>query len=93
QVYSIALCGDLVLTGSSSHRIHVWQSLSHALLEKGYIQTNPSEVRAMMAQAWRLSEKNCIDSFIAHFNKIDDMIIHQQSGNLITCSSNGTIVL
>ncbi|KAL2923442.1 Protein JINGUBANG [Bienertia sinuspersici] len=50
QVYCIAVCGDLVLTGSSSRKIRVWHSSSHGLLEKGYIQSSSSDVRAMLAQ-------------------------------------------
>ena len=180
DVYSIAVLGDLVLTGSKSRRIHAWQSLDcHT---KGYIRTNSGEIRTMITQgnmlftshkdhkirvwniksfhtnpnfrpkkvttlpnitnfktfifrpmshqqhksisnpinplhkdiiscmayyhiegilytgsfdktikAWRLVERKCIDSFIGHSNKINDMVINQQNGYLFTCSSDGTV--
>lgn len=48
DIYSIAVSEDLVLTGSSSRRVHAWQSLDcHA---RGYLQASSGEVRAMVAQ-------------------------------------------
>uniref|UniRef100_A0A803N7F6 Uncharacterized protein n=1 Tax=Chenopodium quinoa TaxID=63459 RepID=A0A803N7F6_CHEQI len=102
DIYSIAVSNDLVLTGSSSHRIHAWKPLDcHA---KGYIHASSGEVRAMVAhgilytgsfdrtvKAWRINEKKCVDSFIAHGGNINDMVVNQQNGYLITCSSDGTV--
>ncbi|XP_021726178.1 protein JINGUBANG-like [Chenopodium quinoa] len=183
DIYSIAVSNDLVLTGSSSHRIHAWKPLDcHA---KGYIHASSGEVRAMVAhgevlftshkdhkirvwnmkdcsgnsssssfrprklttlpndshfkkiisrpiapqikgtskpiiipqhrdtiscmayyhvegilytgsfdrtvKAWRVNEKKCVDSFIAHGGNINDMVVNQQNGYLITCSSDGTV--
>ncbi|XP_021745483.1 protein JINGUBANG-like [Chenopodium quinoa] len=46
-INSIAVSGNLVLTGSSTTRIHAWQSLDcHA---KGYIKTTSGDVRAMVS--------------------------------------------
>ncbi|XP_021853512.2 protein JINGUBANG-like [Spinacia oleracea] len=48
DVYSIAVSGDLVLTGSSSRRVHAWYSLDcHS---KGCLQASSGDVRAMAAQ-------------------------------------------
>ncbi|KMT18029.1 hypothetical protein BVRB_2g032230 [Beta vulgaris subsp. vulgaris] len=177
DIYSIAVSGDLVLTGSSSRRVHAWQSLDcHA---KGYIHASSGDVRAMVAhahmlftshkdhkirvwdmrngkgnfrprkvttlpnashfksfmsrpitpqykvtsktitpqhkdiiscmayylvegilytgsfdrtvKAWRLNEKKCVDSFIAHGSNVNDMVVNQQNGYLFTCSSDGTV--
>ncbi|XP_010668327.2 protein JINGUBANG isoform X1 [Beta vulgaris subsp. vulgaris] len=177
DIYSVAVSGDLVLTGSSSRRVYAWQSLDcHA---KGYIQARCGEVRAMLAyddmlftshkdhklriwnlrffngnfrarkvitlpssshfknficrsvspphrltskpvnpqhkdiiscmayyhvegilytgsfdrtiKTWKLTEKKCVDSFIAHGDHINDMVVNQQNGSLFTCSSDGTV--
>ncbi|CAO2822274.1 unnamed protein product [Amaranthus hypochondriacus] len=51
DLYSIAVLRDLVLTGSKSRRIHVWQSLDcHT---KGYIRTSSGEIRTMITQGNR----------------------------------------
>lgn len=45
-IHSISVAGNLVLTGSSSRRLHACQSTDcHA---KGYIQTNSGEIRTMI---------------------------------------------
>ncbi|CAO2825973.1 unnamed protein product [Amaranthus hypochondriacus] len=179
EIYSItSVSGDLVLTGSTSRRVHAWQSLDcHA---KGYIQASHGDVRAMLAyedilftshkdhkirvwgiktnysqnfrakklftlpnsshfknficrtitpqnkvtskpinsqhkdiiscmayyhvegllytgsydktiKAWKLYDKKCIDSFVAHGDHINDMVVNQQNGYLFTCSSDGTV--
>ncbi|XP_021744668.1 protein JINGUBANG-like [Chenopodium quinoa] len=48
DLYSIAVSGDIVMTGSTSRRVHAWQSGDcHAI---GYLQASSGEVRAMVAQ-------------------------------------------
>ncbi|XP_074287002.1 protein JINGUBANG-like [Silene latifolia] len=41
-------------------------------------------------KSWRLSDGKCVDSFVAHANNINDMVI-DRDGFIITCSSDGTI--
>ncbi|CAO2816813.1 unnamed protein product [Amaranthus hypochondriacus] len=48
NIYSIAVSGDLVFTGSNSRRVHAWQSLSSDCHAKGYINANSGDVRVMV---------------------------------------------
>ncbi|KAK9742123.1 hypothetical protein RND81_03G149700 [Saponaria officinalis] len=41
-------------------------------------------------KAWRLSDRKCIDSFVAHADNINDMVINRD-GYLFTCSSDGSV--
>ncbi|XP_074265777.1 protein JINGUBANG-like [Silene latifolia] len=41
-------------------------------------------------KAWRLSDSKCIDSFAAHADNINAMVINEE-GYLFTCSSDGTV--
>ncbi|XP_074287000.1 protein JINGUBANG-like [Silene latifolia] len=41
-------------------------------------------------KAWRLSDRRCTDSFLAHGDNINDMVVNRD-GNLFTCSSDGLV--
>lgn len=42
-------------------------------------------------KVWKVNEKKCVDSFMAHGGNINDMVVNQQNGYLFTCSSDGTV--
>ena len=44
-------------------------------------------------KAWKLYDKKCIDSFVAHGDHINDMVVNQQNGYLFTCSSDGSMMI
>lgn len=42
-------------------------------------------------KVWKLSEMKCIESFIAHQENINDLIINPQNCYIFTCSSDRTV--
>ncbi|CAI9093522.1 OLC1v1029034C1 [Oldenlandia corymbosa var. corymbosa] len=42
-------------------------------------------------KAWRVSDGRCVDSFIAHDDNINAIVINQEDGCVFTCSSDGTV--
>ncbi|KAK3002378.1 hypothetical protein RJ639_021040 [Escallonia herrerae] len=44
-------------------------------------------------KAWKVSERLCVDSFVAHEGQVNAMMINQQDGCVFTCSSDGTVKL
>lgn len=42
-------------------------------------------------KAWRVSDKKCIDSFIAHEDHVNGVLVNQDDGCLFTCSSDGSV--
>ncbi|XP_010249611.1 PREDICTED: myosin heavy chain kinase B-like [Nelumbo nucifera] len=42
-------------------------------------------------KAWRVSDKRCIDSFVAHEDNVNAIVINQEDGCVFTCSSDGSI--
>ena len=47
--------------------------------------------RDRTVKAWRVSEKQCVDSFVAHEDKVNAMVLNQEDGCLFTCSSDGSV--
>ncbi|XP_057969325.1 protein JINGUBANG-like [Malania oleifera] len=41
-------------------------------------------------KAWKVLENRCIDSFMAHEGRVNDIVINQLDGCVFTCSSDGT---
>ncbi|XP_010254029.1 PREDICTED: myosin heavy chain kinase B-like [Nelumbo nucifera] len=44
-----------------------------------------------MVKAWRVSDRRCIDSFQAHEDNVNAIVINQEDGCVFTCSSDGSI--
>lgn len=42
-------------------------------------------------QAWRVAEKQCVDSFVAHEDNVNAIVVNQEDGSLFTCSSDGAV--
>ncbi|GLT62926.1 hypothetical protein SLA2020_355280 [Shorea laevis] len=42
-------------------------------------------------KAWNVSEKHCVDSFIAHDGHVNAIVINDQDGCVFTCSSDGSV--
>lgn len=42
-------------------------------------------------KVWRISEKRCVDSFIAHEGNVNAIVINQEDGCVFTCSSDGSV--
>ncbi|GMP34927.1 hypothetical protein CsSME_00007592 [Camellia sinensis var. sinensis] len=42
-------------------------------------------------KAWKVSKKECIDSFVAHEGLVNAIEINQEDGCVFTCSSDGTV--
>lgn len=42
-------------------------------------------------KAWRVSDRRCIDSFMAHEDNINAIVVNQEDGCVFTCSSDGSI--
>ncbi|KAI3463318.1 hypothetical protein Pfo_019981 [Paulownia fortunei] len=42
-------------------------------------------------KVWKISEKRCIDSFVAHEGHVNAIVINQEDGCVFTCSSDGTV--
>ncbi|XP_041019296.1 protein JINGUBANG-like [Juglans microcarpa x Juglans regia] len=41
-------------------------------------------------KAWRVSDKKCVDSFVAHEDNINAILVNQDDGCVFTCSSDGS---
>ncbi|XP_059644972.1 protein JINGUBANG-like [Cornus florida] len=44
-------------------------------------------------KAWKVSERRCIDSFVAHEGHVNAIVVNQEDGCVFTCSSDGTVKL
>lgn len=44
-------------------------------------------------KVWRLTEKACVDSFIAHEGQVSAMLVNQEDGCLFTSSTDGSVKL
>ncbi|XP_075480406.1 protein JINGUBANG-like [Primulina tabacum] len=42
-------------------------------------------------KVWQITERRCIDSFIAHDGPVNAIVINQEDGCVFTCSSDGTV--
>ncbi|PON46900.1 Guanine nucleotide-binding protein, beta subunit [Parasponia andersonii] len=42
-------------------------------------------------KAWKINEKRCVDSFVAHEGHINAIVINQEDGCVFTCSSDGSV--
>lgn len=42
-------------------------------------------------KAWRVSDKQCVDSFVAHEDNVNAIVVNQEDGCLFTCSSDGSV--
>lgn len=42
-------------------------------------------------KAWRVSDKKCVDSFVAHEDHVNAILVNQDDGCVFTCSSDGSV--
>ncbi|XP_059643922.1 protein JINGUBANG-like [Cornus florida] len=42
-------------------------------------------------KAWRLSDNRCVDSFLAHEDNVNGLVVNQDDGCVFTCSSDGSV--
>ncbi|KAJ4958518.1 hypothetical protein NE237_025629 [Protea cynaroides] len=42
-------------------------------------------------KAWRVSDKKCVDSFVAHEDNVNGIVVNQEDGCVFTCSSDGSV--
>lgn len=42
-------------------------------------------------KAWRISDKKCVDSFVAHADNVNAILVNQDDGCVFTCSSDGSV--
>jgi hypothetical protein len=42
-------------------------------------------------KAWNVSERQCVDSFVAHDGHVNAIVINEQDGCVFTCSSDGSV--
>jgi WD40 repeat protein len=42
-------------------------------------------------KAWRISDRKCVDSFLAHEDHVNSILVNQDDGCVFTCSSDGTV--
>ncbi|KAJ7942397.1 myosin heavy chain kinase B-like [Quillaja saponaria] len=42
-------------------------------------------------KVWKVSEKSCIDSFVAHDGHVNVIVVNQEDGCVFTCSSDGSV--
>ncbi|XP_010250341.1 PREDICTED: WD repeat-containing protein 5B-like [Nelumbo nucifera] len=42
-------------------------------------------------KAWRMSDRKCVDSFMAHEDHINGIVVNQEDGCVFTCSSDGSV--
>ncbi|OMO61914.1 hypothetical protein CCACVL1_23154 [Corchorus capsularis] len=42
-------------------------------------------------KAWRLLDKKCVDSFLAHESNVNGIVVNQDDGCVFTCSSDGSV--
>ncbi|XP_038711867.1 protein JINGUBANG-like [Tripterygium wilfordii] len=45
----------------------------------------------MTVKAWRVSDNKCVDSFVAHEDHINALVVNQDDGCVFTCSSDGSV--
>ncbi|WJX41995.1 hypothetical protein P8452_29278 [Trifolium repens] len=41
-------------------------------------------------KAWRISDRKCVDSFLAHEDHVNSILVNQDDGCVFTCSSDGS---
>ncbi|XP_031371561.1 protein JINGUBANG-like [Punica granatum] len=44
-------------------------------------------------KVWRVSTSQCVDSFVAHDDRVNSIVVNQHDGCVFTCSSDGSIKL
>ncbi|KAF5453119.1 hypothetical protein F2P56_028054 [Juglans regia] len=42
-------------------------------------------------KAWNVSEKHCVDSFVAHEGHVNAIVVNEHDGCVFTCSSDGSV--
>ncbi|KAK1550007.1 hypothetical protein Q3G72_012243 [Acer saccharum] len=42
-------------------------------------------------KAWRVLDKKCVDSFLAHESNVNAIVVNQDDGCVFTCSSDGSV--
>ncbi|CAB4272558.1 unnamed protein product [Prunus armeniaca] len=42
-------------------------------------------------KAWKINERCCVDSFVAHEGQVNGIVINQEDGCVFTCSSDGSV--
>ncbi|XP_043703930.1 protein JINGUBANG-like [Telopea speciosissima] len=42
-------------------------------------------------KTWRVSDKRCVDSFVAHEDNVNAIVVNQEDGCVFTCSSDGSV--
>ncbi|GLT48212.1 hypothetical protein SLA2020_218510 [Shorea laevis] len=42
-------------------------------------------------KAWRILDKKCVDSFVAHESSVNAIVVNQDDGCVFTCSSDGSV--
>ncbi|KAI9107130.1 hypothetical protein K1719_022658 [Acacia pycnantha] len=42
-------------------------------------------------KAWRVSDRKCVDSFVAHEDNVNSLMVNQDDGCLFSCSSDGSV--
>ncbi|GAU14221.1 hypothetical protein TSUD_307810 [Trifolium subterraneum] len=42
-------------------------------------------------KAWRISDRKCVDSFLAHEDHVNSILVNQDDGCVFTCSSDGSV--
>ncbi|KAA8541769.1 hypothetical protein F0562_022921 [Nyssa sinensis] len=47
--------------------------------------------RDKTVKAWKVSDRKCVDSFVAHEGHVNSIVINQEDGCVFTCSSDGTV--
>ncbi|RWR82875.1 myosin heavy chain kinase B-like protein [Cinnamomum micranthum f. kanehirae] len=47
--------------------------------------------RDKTVKVWRLTNKKCVDSFIAHEDRVNAILVNQGDGCVFTCSSDGLV--
>ncbi|KAJ8638133.1 hypothetical protein MRB53_012400 [Persea americana] len=47
--------------------------------------------RDKTVKVWRLTNRKCVDSFVAHEDRVNAIVVNQEDGCVFTCSSDGSI--
>lgn len=47
--------------------------------------------RDRTVKAWRVSDRKCVDSFVAHEDNVNSLLVNQDDGCLFSCSSDGSV--
>ncbi|KAI4379926.1 hypothetical protein MLD38_006163 [Melastoma candidum] len=42
-------------------------------------------------RVWRVADSACVDTFLAHDNRVNEIVVNQEDGCVFTCSSDGSI--